>query len=400
MRVRFFNTYEPVTTFYRDLLPYLAERGIASEVLISSSEYRQGGRGNLSEAFSSPEIRVKFISTHGIEPTRQVQKAVIMLSYVFGSMGKSLFGVAADINFFLTQPPLFNLWGWMLKKLRRQSYICVVMDIYPNVAVMDGMLPAQGLVTRLLTNLNRFALRRADAVIVIGRCMAERVEAMGVRIQKIHLIPNWANPEIVYPIVPEKNKLRRELGLDGKFVVLYSGNMGISHDFNDLLDVIRRCREEAVLHFVFIGGGMRRKEIEKVVAAYHLKNVNMLPFQPMERLAESLSLGDVHFISLREGFEGSVVPSKVYGAMAAGRAVIYQGDTNGEVARMIQEEGIGALVPPSTPGQLEQVIRNYMQCPDRVEQQGLAARRLTEGKYAASTIMESYYQVISKITDT
>lgn len=396
MKLRFFNTYEPVTTFYRDLLPYLSNRRIASEVLISAAEYRQGRREMLSESFPNPIIQVQHLPALGVQPTGQFRNAFVMLTYVLGSMWITLFGAAADVNFFLTQPPLFSLWGWVLRKLRNQAYICLVMDIYPDVAVMDGMLPPNNIFTRLLIRLSRFALQRADAVIVIGRYMAELVEAMGVTAGKIHLIPNWANPEVVYPIPQSENRLCQELGLKGKFLVLYSGNMGVSHEFDELLEVIRRCQDEEGLHFVFIGGGRRRKEIENFIAVHHLQNVSLLPFQPLERLAESLSLGDVHFVSLREGFEGLVVPSKVYGALTAGRAVIYQGDSKGEIARMIQEEGMGVVVPPRTPGQLEQVIRNYMRFPDRARQQGLAAHRLTQGKYAASTILEQYFKVISK----
>ena len=127
------------------------------------------------------------------------------------------------------------------------------------------------------------------------------------------------SPELVYPIPAAESRLRRELGLDGKFVVLYSGNMGVSHYFDDLLEVIRRCQDEAKLHFVFIGEGQRRGEIENFFRRHQPRNVSLLLFQPMEQLAESLSLGDVHFVSLRAGFEGLVVPSKVYGALAAGR---------------------------------------------------------------------------------
>jgi glycosyltransferase involved in cell wall biosynthesis len=399
MRVQFFNTYEPVTTFYRDLLPYLREKGLASEVLISAAEYRQGGRGKLSEVFSGPAIQVRYLPALGLQPEGKMRKLIIMSLYIMGSMMKTLLGSAADVNFFLTQPPLFNVWGWVLKKIRRQPYICLVMDIYPDVAVMAGLIPKYGFVNRLLTRLSRFALEQADAVVVIGRLMAKRVKDRGVDEDKIHLIPNWANPDIVYPIAPSDNQLRRELGLSDKFVVQYSGNMGVSHDFDDLLEVIRRCQDETALRFVFIGGGVRRKEVETFSAKHNLRNVTLLPFQPLERLAESLSLGDVHFVSLREGFGGLVVPSKVYGTLAAGRPVIFQGNVKTEVARMIMEEDLGVVISPGNTSQLERAIRTYVHAPGLASQQGGNAYRLTQGKYAMKTDLEKYYQIVSKIAD-
>ncbi|MDH5508427.1 MAG: glycosyltransferase family 4 protein [Anaerolineae bacterium] len=399
MHVRFFNTYEPVTTFFRDLLPYLAERGFTVEVLISIADYRQGGRGKLNEVFEAPNIRVRYLSSLGIQPTGSIKKAGIMLAYIVSCMGKTLLGAATDVNFFLSQPPLFSLWGWVLKKLRRQPYICLVMDIYPDVAVMGGLLPKNGLITRLLSRLNKFALQHADSVVVIGRCMAERVEAMSIALEKVHLIPNWANPEVVFSIPPEDNQLRQELGLNGKFVVLYSGNMGISHDFQDLLDVVHHCQEEIGLHFVFIGAGRRQKEIENYITIHQPKNVCLLPFQPLERLAESLSLGDIHFISLREGFEGLVVPSKFYGALAAGRAVIYQGNIKGEIARIILEEEIGMTIESGETNSLFNAISGYYKNQDQAKTHGERAYQLFKAKYQAKTALAAYANLLHQFQE-
>jgi len=390
MWVRFFNTYEPVTTFYRDLLPYLAEQGIFSDVMISAAEYRQGSRKTLAEVLADPSIHISYIPALGLQPVSRLQKLMIMLAYIAGSMFKTLFGASVNLNFFLTQPPLFSLWGWVLKKVRHQPYLCLVMDIYPDVAVLDGLLSSQSWLTRILTKLSRFALKRADAIIVIGRCMAERVRTMGLPDEKVHIIPNWVNPEVVYPIAPGENRLRQELGLQDKFVVLYSGNMGVSHEFDDILEVARRCHDESNLHFVFIGGGQRRKQIESFITEHQLQNVTLLPFQPLEKLAESLSLGDVQFISLREGFEGLVVPSKAYGALAAGRAIIYQGNPKGEIARMVEDENIGIVIQNGAVNDLFAAIRAYAEDPLRTITDGQRAFQVYQKAYQAENALISY----------
>jgi glycosyltransferase involved in cell wall biosynthesis len=227
--------------------------------------------------------------------------------------------------------------------------------------------------------------------------MAEKMKSMGIAEEKIHLITNWANTEVVYPIPPSENLLRQKLGLDGKFVLMYSGNMGLSHYFDDLLKVIRRLRNIDGLHFVFIGEGKRRSEIEKFVISHKLTNVTLLPFQPLDRLAECLSLGDIHFVSLRKGFEGLVVPSKAYGALAAGRAVIYQGDSRGEIAQMIIDEGFGAVVNECSSSQLEKIVRTYLQSPDIAVKQGLTALRFTCNKISAYDMTERYYRIIRDV---
>jgi glycosyltransferase involved in cell wall biosynthesis len=274
------------------------------------------------------------------------------------------------------------------------------MDLYPDLAVQGGILSSTALSTRLLTAISRFALKKADIVIVLGRCMQEYLHKEGVPHQRIHVIPNWTNAG-VYPVPHSDNQLCRELGLKDQFVVLYSGNIGVSHFFDDLLEVARRVRNVGDLRFVFIGDGVRRDEIEQAKETHHLNNVLLLPFQPVERLAHSLSMGDVHFISLRPGFEGLVVPSKTYSALAAGRAVIYQGSPHGEIAHMIAEEQIGSVVPLHDPDTLERMILYYYQNPAIVADQGEKAYELSQGRFSRKHSLERYGALlIGPLADT
>jgi len=390
MRIRFLNTYEPVSPTYRDLLPFLAERGVEVEVVVSSAEYR-AGRACLEDTLNHPKIRISRTGSGWMRLTGSWQKLWIMLSYMFNGVGFTLFGRPVDLNVFLTQPPLFSLWGYVLKLIRRQAYYCLVMDIYPEVAIQAGVLRRGSLSARLLASLSCFALRKADAVIVIGRCMVGRMRAMGVCEDRIHFIPNWANEDELSPVADGDNPLRRELNLEGVFVVLYSGNMGLSHYFDDLLEVICRCRGMAGLRFVFVGDGVRRREIERARAEHDLENVLLLPYQPMERLGASLSLGDLHFISLREGFEGLVVPSKAYGALAVGRPILYQGNAEGEISCMVAEGGVGAVISNGQVDQLEQTIVRYYQDQVLAAEEGRRALELARGPCSYRHALEKYW---------
>jgi colanic acid biosynthesis glycosyl transferase WcaI len=174
--------------------------------------------------------------------------------------------------------------------------------------------------------------------------------------------------------------------------------MGVSHDFDAIMDAAARLKTEAGIRFVFIGGGSRRSEIERGMQARSLENVLLLPFQPMERLAESMSLGDVHLVSLRRGFEGLVVPSKAYGAMAAGRPLIYLGAPEGEIARMILETRSGSVIADTSDGkELARVLREYFTDPERRTREGSNALHASKNEYSRSTALSAYIDLFSAL---
>jgi glycosyltransferase involved in cell wall biosynthesis len=393
MHVRFFNTYEPVTTFYRDLLPFLAEAGLSVDVLISSAEYR-ANRTVLSQEIDQPGVRIFYLPTGGILPTGRLQKVWLMLAYMVSAAFTSLSSKSVDMNFFLTQPPLFALWGWVLKVIRRQPYICLLMDVYPDVAIRDGVLAKRSVLTRALSTLARFAWQHANSVIVIGRCMQEYLVRSGIPAERIRVIPNWINEEIVYPVEPACNTLRHRLGLNDVFLIVYSGNMGISHEFGSLLTAAELLRTEKRIQFILIGDGCRRASIQQYQKEKKLDNLIFLPFQPIDKLNESLSLGDLMLVTLRDGLEGLVVPSKAYSALGAARPLVYVGNPSGEIARMIVEEKIGSVVPPQAGYELAQTILRYYRQPDLCKEHGQNAFALSRGRYSRQQALVSYLNVL------
>jgi len=322
-----------------------------------------------------------------------------MLTYAWGCSLITLISRDFTLNFFLSQPPLYSFWGYVLKKIKGQPYCCLVMDVYPDLAMIGGVLDKMRPLARIFYRVSRHVLKNADRVIVIGRCMKEYLVKNTIDEGKLELIPNWADENVVYPIEKIKNPLREEMGLADKFVLLYSGNMGISHYFDDLIEVAKLLKNDDRLRFVFIGKGSRVAEIESAQKSYNLKNLIILPMQPLQKLHYSLNLGDVHFISLRAGFEGLVVPSKAYGALAAGRPIIYQGNENGEIARMIREEGNGTVVPLNSPRCLIEAILKYLNEPGIVTFQGKKAYHLSKTRYNRWNSIRRYTEIIESCLD-
>jgi colanic acid biosynthesis glycosyl transferase WcaI len=390
VRLRVYSAVEPGWSYYRDLLPHLASEGFEPELLISDAVYREG-RGSAAAAFAGTGVHVRYVRVGG-EKIRG--RAVVFVRYMAGAVLRGLFGKGTDVNFFLTQPQLFFLWGAILKLLRRQRYVVVVMDMYPEVAVQAGMIGGRSAAARLLGALSRLGMRHADRVIAIGRCSREYLERQGIRAERIRVVPNWSSEAEVQPIPRDQNPMRAELGLGDRLVVMYSGNMGVAHYFEDILDVVGRFRNRDEVRFVFAGSGARRAEIETAKRERGLENLILLPFQPVEKLAQSLSLGDVHFISLRSGFEALVVPSKAYGVITAGRPIIYQGEAGGEIARMIREDGLGEVVPLNAPDQLEAAVSRYLELPGLALEQGRRAAERAATEYSRAAALSRYAEAL------
>lgn len=263
-------------------------------------------------------------------------------TYLASAFASALTLPRPDVVVATSAPPLLAAVGLAAKRLRGSRLVYWLQDLYPELAVAFGVLGPRSPATWLAERVSRAALRGADAVVVPGEPMKARVAAKGVDPARVHVLPNWADGADVRPVPPDANAFRRGLGLGDRRVVLYSGNLGRAHDLETLVELARRCRDRDDVAFVFVGGGARRDVVE--AAARELSNVRLLPFVARDRLAESLSAGDVHLVSQTPETLGLMEPSKLYGILAAGRPALYVGPPDSEVARTIVREGAGAVV--------------------------------------------------------
>jgi glycosyltransferase involved in cell wall biosynthesis len=241
------------------------------------------------------------------------------------------------------------------------------------------------------------SLNSAALNIALGERMEARLRLLGVPADRIRVIPNWADGTLLHPVEHCANALRRDWDLSGKFVVGYSGNFGRAHDYATLLDAITRLerrRDPALaslatgegtppapgadapeIVWLFIGGGALIAALRNDVAARGLTSVRFKPYQPRDRLSESLSAADVHLVSLRPEIEGLIVPSKFYGIAAAGRPTIFIGDSDGEIARLLARHGCGVTVSEGDSAELARVVVDLAVNPARRDEMGAKARR-------------------------
>ena len=395
MKLRFFNTYEPVSPFYRDVLPALIEADAKVEVVISKAEYRKGRDliGFFQETKGIRFIRTANLGKHAYGGI--AAKLLIMLLYAVRGGLYALFGPGVDKNIFLTQPPFFAAFGVLLKRLRGQPYYYITMDIQPEMSVALGLANEHSLTTRFSGWLSKLAFRHATGVIVIGRCMKEVVRSFGIDEPRIHVIQNWADERKIYPIPHAENRLRQDQQWGNKFVVLYAGNIGIPQYFDDLLAVAAALRERDDILFVLIGEGVRKKEFEQRVTQARLTNVQLLPFlHERYSLAEILSSGDVHFVSLQDACTGLAVPSKAYAALASGRPILFQGGKNSEISQMIRETESGFFIAPGEVTTLQGIIEQLGENRGLCENLGQNARNAVLTRYSRKAAIDKYVALL------
>jgi len=239
-----------------------------------------------------------------------------------------------------TVPPQSPVVALALRFIRRVPFTYWVMDLNPDLAVELGAVSPNHLLVRLLSSLQRLTLRHADRVIALDRFMSTRLERY-CRTANVAVLPPWPHDDKVEPIARSNNEFRVAHDLGERLVVMYSGNHGLHNPLGDVLDAARRLVTDPRIMFVFVGGGVGKGQIDKALDSESLPNVLSLPYQPLERLKYSLGAGDIHVVTMEPSVVGISHPCKVYGAMAAGRPVLFLGPRESHVADILAAAEVG-----------------------------------------------------------
>jgi len=288
---------------------------------------------------------------------------------------KALMLPRADVVVTKTDPPMLLILGPFMKVLKGSKLIHWAQDLYPEIAEEAGVLPkggAGGMVTALLRLLSSLSMRSHDLTLAVGRCMVGHVKARGIPDERIRVVTNAGVEDDIVPVSCENNDFRKRHGLEGMFVVEYSGNLGRAHDFGTVLEAARLLEErgESGVRFLFVGSGPGEGMLRGEVARVGLSSFVFLPPQPVALLSESLGAGDLHLVTMKSEMAGLVVPSKFYGVMAAGRPCLFVGPDGSEVARVIREQGVGEVIAPGDAQALVMAILRYRGDPEVTEQAG------------------------------
>ena len=294
-----------------------------------------------------------------------------------------------------TDPPFTAAALWLLSGIGRFKYETILLDAYPDGLVALGTLQDRSFLVRAWRALNVRAYHGASAVIVIGRDMIDLLhDRYGVEQNRITYIPHWGPIEVEVS-ESDRRQLLARLGIASKFVVQYSGNMGLWHDMDALVKVADHLRDDQRIHFLFIGKGRRRAGAESLAHQLGLTNITWLDFVPREELGATLAACDAAFISQRSGLEGIAVPSKLYGILATGRPVLAMVPTRSEVAWTVSEEGCGYVLDPGDSAGMAEAIQRLVESPDLVTEMGRRARAAYRQKYTLAHATSAFHRLWS-----
>ena len=278
-----------------------------------------------------------------------------------------------DVVIALTDPPIIGLAAWMTARRCHASFVMSYRDIFPEVGRLLNEVRSEP-VFWMLEQVNRFLVRRADRVIALGATMRQRLLEKAADPAKTLVIPDWADCAAIVPGPPE-NAFRTAHGLTGRFVVMHSGNLGYSQNLETVIEAAQRLQATPAIQFVFVGDGATRPVLEAQARALGLTNVRFLPFQPKAGLAESFAGADLFLISLKPGLAGYIVPSKLYGILAAGRPYVAAVEEACEVTAITRQFQCGLLAEPGNPDDLARQILTLFHDPARARELGANARR-------------------------
>jgi glycosyltransferase involved in cell wall biosynthesis len=306
-----------------------------------------------------------------------------LLSFTWAAVRTSWSLPRPDIVVTETDPFFLAFVGRWLQLRHRCRYVVYLQDIYPDIAVAVGKL-REGIVSLTLRRLLFGVYRQADCVVVLSRDMERTCLKYGVPAEKIRVIPNWADTRVLKP-QKEDNGFRKEHALDGKFVVMYSGNLGLAHRLTPILDAADMLKLHPQVRFVFVGDGARRRELETDCRRRNLDNVMFLPYQPRDRLAQSLSAADAHLVTMQPEATGFLMPSKLYGILASSTPVIALARPDSELYQLVQKSDVGFvcdLLQPQTVAERLAFAVNYLaDRPEHARMLGGNARRLAETEF-------------------
>lgn len=380
----------------KDLADELVRRGHTVTAVASRSIYGQTGAAlPKRETIDGIEVRRLGVSIFGKKGIA-ARVADFALFHALAAV-RVVTLKKPDVVVSYTTPPFIAVVGLIARLVRGSRAVYWVMDLYPDVPVACGVMKERSLLTRMFERLSRLLLRRSDVSVVLGRCMQERVLSKGIPAEKVKLIPVWADLTGISGVERDRSPYREKWGLGDAFTVMYSGNFGIGHDASTICDAMLRLKDRDDIKWVFVGSGKRKKEVLAFIEQHGLRNAQWREYVPREELGLSLAAADVHLISIKEGVEGLVVPSKLLGILAAGRASIYVGSPSAETARVLNESGAGVCVREGEGEKLAAAVLRYKDDPALLAETGARARREIAGKYDMQTATKMWADLLEEV---
>jgi colanic acid biosynthesis glycosyl transferase WcaI len=334
-------------------------------------------------------VRVIRVGSTDYPRTQMRRRVFNYLSYVSLSVPKSLF-VSCDVVLAMTDPPFEGIVGAFVATLKRKPFVYNIRDMYPDMAV-GGSIVKPGLMARVWEKLHRWALRRATRVIVLGEDMKARIAAKGIAPDRIDVVRDGAETS-TSPVAASDfdADVIRAIRSDFRFALVHAGNLGFYGAWETLLAAARELQNDGV-GLIFVGDGAQRSRLQQLAASS--PNIRFLPFFPPSKVPSVFAAADAHVITIKRGLEGVVVPSKMYGILAAGRPILAVAPKETDAATLGARDGFGCSADPDSPEEVVSSVRALLADPSRLAAMGAAARSAAP-RYARAVEISKFASIV------
>lgn len=341
-----------------------------------------------------------------VDKTSKLSRMKYIFSYFILANIALLKEKGVDIIYTISQPPVLGgLIGTIGKFLKRTKHVYNVQDFNPEQAAAVSYTNKQS-IFKIAKKVDMINCNYADCVIVVGNDMSETLKQRftGKKVPNHTVINNWTNEQEVVPLDKSNEHIEQFLkdnNLEDKFIIMYSGNIGLYYDLENIIKVTEHFRENKDLAFVFIGEGVVKKDMQEFVRNNKISNVYFLPYQPKEFIKYSLNAADVHLVVNQKGIKGVSVPSKIYGVMAAGKPILGVLEQGSEAQMLIEKSNSGIVVEPQDYDGIIQTIDQFYQMEkDKVKELGLNGRKYLDENLKREISIDKYRNLLKQISES
>ncbi|MEA2205388.1 MAG: colanic acid biosynthesis glycosyl transferase WcaI [Blastocatellia bacterium] len=350
--------------YLTELAVALSERGHDVTVIASRNGY-----DDPSLVFPRREtwrgIQIHRLATFALGKKGRARRALNFASFFFSGALRLLRLPRFDVVIALTSPPLISWLGATFVRLKGGRLVFWVMDLNPDEAIAAGWLKKDSAAARVLERFLRSSMRHSAKIVALDRFAKDRIQRKGVPEEKIAVLPPWSHDEAVSYDVEAREAFRKRHGLEGKFVVMYSGNHSPCHPLDTLLQAAAKLRGRTDIAFCFVGGGSEQHKVRAFAAEQNLENISCLPYQPLNELSASLSAGDLQVVVMGNAFPGILHPCKIYNILAIGTPFLYIGPNESHVADLLSRTGEPDYNYMAQHGDVDSVVKAITECADK-----------------------------------
>ena len=316
-------------------------------------------------------------------------------TYSASALYGGLFAGKPDVIVSYSPPLPLGVSAWLLSRLWQVPWVLELEDLYPDAAVAAGVLRGRRVIA-FFSAMERFLYRHATHISVISESFRTNLDRKGVPAEKMTLIPVWADPDIVHPL-PKENRFRQRLGLSGKLVVMYAGNLGLTSCLEDVIDAAKLLKEAADICFVIVGEGVKKDNLAAMAQDAALTNVMFLPYQPREVFPEMLAAADVGLVTLNHSSASSSLPSKVFNVMASARPILAVAPLDSEFAHLVEDGHCGMVIPPEHPARLADVLLGLRGQADVLAAMGQNGRSQLESRFSRGCCVDAFEDMLTEV---